>query len=424
MEQHLFLFLDSFINQLFFYSDKTSYTRSHQKFIKDMIFGIIGSRSCLLSNISRFLNEPTDLKHTHKRLARNLLNSTFPWEDLNTRSFDMCSRYIEKNDIIAFDPGDVSKAYAEKMDNLHYVHDGSLSKRSLGYEDFSVECIKWKKDKKLQLPLYHKMINASCDGYISQNHQILKAIEITLSNIPKGCGVWTFDRGHDRSILYTDAFLKKDFRWIVRIKNNRFLLPLEKTNILSLNSKKGVSASLLKKQISMTKTPSRLLFPKKSGDLYLGWIKVRLPFDKTKKPLSLVVVKDPRNKESVMFLTNCDVHDEVTALTAFGYYLERWGKEEGYRFCKSFLNLESLRTLRWASIEGVYNALNYAYLFLCLAYKEFGEQIEKRSVEVLKNFKHINKINYKYYRVAQVIQMIFAQHKGLGVYSGAMTQVG
>ncbi len=101
--------------------------------------GILGSRSTLLSNTARFLNEPMSLKHTEKRLSRMLGNETIPWEVLALRGFDMASRCVGKNDIIAFDPGDVSKRYAKKMAHLHLVHDGSQGRRVLGYYDLDCE---------------------------------------------------------------------------------------------------------------------------------------------------------------------------------------------------------------------------------------------------------------------------------------------
>ena len=37
-------------------------------------------------------------------------------------------------------------------------------------------------------------------------------------------------------------------------------------------------------------------------------------------------MQDPRNEKPVVFLTNLKVTDDLSAIVAFGYYLERWGK--------------------------------------------------------------------------------------------------
>ena len=56
------------------FSEKSSkkFTRPVMKFICDMIYGILASKSCLLSEIGRNLNEKISLRKTVTRLSRNL----------------------------------------------------------------------------------------------------------------------------------------------------------------------------------------------------------------------------------------------------------------------------------------------------------------------------------------------------------------
>lgn len=87
MKQQLIISTKALIDTLFQFLDfprgraKTEY----QRFINDMIFGILGSKSPLLSNISRFLNEDISLIHTQQRLSRLLRSHSIPWEDLFER---------------------------------------------------------------------------------------------------------------------------------------------------------------------------------------------------------------------------------------------------------------------------------------------------------------------------------------------------
>ena len=57
----------------------------HLRFIEQMITGLLGSKSTLISNVARFLNEPRKLKHTEKRLCRMLCNNKIPWDELKER---------------------------------------------------------------------------------------------------------------------------------------------------------------------------------------------------------------------------------------------------------------------------------------------------------------------------------------------------
>ena len=56
------------------FSEKISkkFSRPVMKFICNMIYGILASKSCLLSEIGRNLNEKIPLKKTVTRLSRNL----------------------------------------------------------------------------------------------------------------------------------------------------------------------------------------------------------------------------------------------------------------------------------------------------------------------------------------------------------------
>ena len=65
------------------------------------------------------------------------------------------------------------------------------------------------------------------------------------------------------------------------------------------------------------------------------------------------IAHDPRNKEPVRLLTTINPTTTEEALAIFGYYLERWGKEEGYRFTKSFLNLENIRMFNFNAISNL-----------------------------------------------------------------------
>lgn len=405
MSQQLIEFIDNFIDDLFFYSE--SKRRCHKLFIKDMMIGILGSKSTIIANVARFLLSNTTLKHTEKRLCRSLKNQNIPWEDLYLRSTHLAGLRVGNSDIIAFDPGDIIKKYADKMEGLYRVHDGSEDTCGNGYENFAVEAIQWKEGKKYHLPLYQHITNAGFDDYVSQNQQIINAIERVYGAIGKK-GIWVFDRGHDRSRIYENGLFKFPIKWIVRVKENRSVIPSNKRYLKG--NKKRMGLLTLAKQIPLTKGYYQIHHPKTTGRFHIGYEQVRLELDREKRLLNVLVCHDKRNKEPLVLLTNLEVNNNLSLMSATGYYLERWGKEEGFRFEKVYLNSENVRTLTYDSIENVCFLVYLVYLFICLYYQENDVELERQSEEVLQHFKSPDKVKYKYYRIAQLLRWQLWEH--------------
>ena len=92
--------------------------------------------------------------------------------------------------------------------------------------------------------------------------------------------------------------------------------------------------------------------------------------------MNLVIIKDPRHSKKIIFLKNLEVNSFLHATGVVGYCLERWGKEEGYRFTKSFLNYENIRTLNWKSTQALGILIHLVYIFITRAYKSMSEQLE------------------------------------------------
>src|SRR4051812_29036041 len=106
-----------------------------------MLIGILGTKSTLVANVARFLDEPRALRYTERRLCGLLKSPHPPWDDLKERTIEVGGFQVGRDDVIAFDPGDVIKEYAEKMENLYSVHDGSRDECGNGFEAFSVEAV-------------------------------------------------------------------------------------------------------------------------------------------------------------------------------------------------------------------------------------------------------------------------------------------
>lgn len=387
----------------------------HRRFLARTLTALLQTHSPWLSNLARALDEDRPLIRTEKMLSRLLgSKSPLPWPELDTRATELACHEVKFDDVIAFDPGDLIKEYAEKMDYLYRVHDGSKNQCGWGYEEFAVEAIQWRSGHRFHIPLYEKLTNASVPGYHSQNGQILHAIQAVYSFLGENRGIWTFDRGHDRGNLFTHVFLSPSLkiRWILRLKENRNVEPEDPAFRLPRQYHAGVFDIV--KQIRLTDQPLQLRFPKTTAPLYLGWHRVRLSSLDLEpgRWFSLIVAHDRRNQEPVALLTNLEVHSPEQALVVFGYYLERWRKEEGYRFLKTALHLERVRTLRWERIEHLAWLEHLAYFYLTLFYRSAPERIDAEMNRRLKHFKPLDQVSFRYYRVAQLVQILLAEQAG------------
>jgi len=125
-------------------------------------------------------------------------------------------------------------------------------------------------------------------------------------------------------------------RWVMRVKENRSVEPEDSSYRLPDKYQPGIFDIV--KQMKLTDLPLRLSFPQITGDIHLGWTRIKMIGDpKENRWFTLVVTHDRRNLKPLVLLTSESVTCAEDALIVFGHYLCRWGKQEGYRFCKSYL---------------------------------------------------------------------------------------
>ena len=101
-------------------------------FVSEMLFGIQSSQDVKLSNIARSLKEEITLIRTEKRLSRNLKSAELE-KELTPQLVRMGSSRIQPNAVLALDLSDIRKEYAQKMENLAMVRDGSTGELHQGY---------------------------------------------------------------------------------------------------------------------------------------------------------------------------------------------------------------------------------------------------------------------------------------------------
>ena len=108
------------------------YSKAKKKLIKELLYGIQASKDVKLSNVSRSLNEGISLLKTEDRLSRNLDDADFT-EGINQQICRLGSSRVLEDMVIAIDLGDIRKKYADKMEYLCGIHDGSENEVGKGY---------------------------------------------------------------------------------------------------------------------------------------------------------------------------------------------------------------------------------------------------------------------------------------------------
>ncbi|MCF1618461.1 hypothetical protein LQF63_12725, partial [Tetragenococcus koreensis] len=95
-----------------------------QKFIFDMVFGIVKSRSPLLSDIARALEEDTRLLYTVKRLSNR--GADFDdFQGLHQNYLQSIQSHLQEDMLVIVDNSDITKPFGEQFEALARVHDGS-----------------------------------------------------------------------------------------------------------------------------------------------------------------------------------------------------------------------------------------------------------------------------------------------------------
>lgn len=373
------------------------FKRPDQKFICQMLYGIQASKDVKLSNIARALGEKIALIKTETRLSRNA--SKEDWTDVvNLRLVEQGACRIGQDTVLALDIGDIDKPYAKAMENLAQVRDGSTGEsRSNGY--WTMQVLAADIEGEELIPLYGELYSQVASNFVSENLQILKAIDTVGAGVGQR-GIWVIDRGADRRRIY-HGILDRHIRFVIRMTGKRHLLF------------KGLLKSALTIAHKTACHVEREVIIQREGKtqkkkLTLGYEAVQLPF--RSESLYLVVIKGYSEKP-MMLLTNLDV-PKIGVERILEIYLTRWKCEESYRFIKQSYNLEDIRLLTYTGLRNMVALVQAVFYFVSV---ELGKKLKlnillKKVLEKSKRFFEIP--DFKQYAIADGIHRILFAYRG------------
>jgi hypothetical protein len=373
------------------------FDRPLQKFLRQMLFGILKSGKVQLNAIGRALQEKISLKKTTKRLGQHLGIGGL-WLTIMARALQTQRSYLRQCRYMVIDLSDIQKRYAEKMEGLAEVYDGSESATGPGYWLCNVTGVD--DSGALIVPAYSELYSL-VEESSSENAKLLSAIARVTDVVGNDC-IWVDDRGGDRKSLM-NPLLIDDRQFIIRQVGNRDLYYNG-----SKQSLKAISHTVqLTERYQVTKTKNN----RKIGETYhCGAAKVKLT--KKGKELWLVVLKEQRKGYCWLLCHLKETCKNKAIRTAFVGYGHRWKIEEVHRQVKVDYELEGICLQRYDALKAMnallWTALSFLYTRLdnlsidIITHVELGLQNRTKWADL---------IRFVYYKLAYAVKKLWALSK-------------
>jgi hypothetical protein len=371
-----------------------------RRFVAEMVFGIQARGSVRLTEVGRSLGEKISLKKTEERLSRQLGRKGLE-RKIQRRLIEQAAPRIEDDTLLVLDLSDVTKKYAEKMENLAQVRDGSEKELGWGYWTLNIVGANTKGTK--LVPLYGRLYSHAVGGHQSENEEIREAVGEVAEVVGKR-GIWVMDRGGGRRYVF-NYLLPNKLRFLIRVRGDR-----------GLRTAQGIDSA-----VSLARSCPMLfhetIVREEAGQerlvhLACGMRKVRLPG--RREDLTLVVVKG-FGKEPLMILTNLAVRrSRKSVWHVVLSYITRWRIEDVIRFVKQSYHLEDIRCLTYHRLQALM-VLVTAAAFFAAVYLGLRMKLRVLAGHVLRASKRVFGIpDFRLYALADGIrQFLYSQTQGL-----------
>lgn len=299
------------------------------KFVSDMQYGLSKSKSCLISEISRSLNEKIKLKNTIERLCDNL--QSFDENDakiIKDNYINEVKYYFPDEAISIFDDSDIAKRYGKKFEDLDQIVDASDPDKKIVNGYHVCEAVILGKNNKQPVSVYSEIYSCKSKNFESKNKYTIESIQTVIKVLSRKCNM-IFDRGYDdnKIIDYVDN------------SGNYFVIRMnDKRNFLFKNKKKNCYKEALKRK---GKVKMKLWFEDEKIEISVSHTKVTLPSNK--KEYELVFVYGLSEERPLILLTNRKIKSKEDVIKVVRLYFYRWRVEEYFRSKKQEYEFENMR---------------------------------------------------------------------------------
>ena len=375
-----------------------------RRFLAEAIYGIQARQSVRLTEIARSLEEKVPIRKTQYRLCRQLGRWGL-WEKITNILCHMASSRVKEDTLLVLDISDIAKKYAQKMEYLSMVRDGSEGTLANGYWICSV--IGAEPGERALTPLYSRLYSQAGPDFTSENAEVRKAISFVSEHTEKR-GIWVLDRGGDRRKII-HHLLGNKLRFIIRLKVDRHLV--YRGNKMSAAEHAAVCPMFYSERVVKEEKGKEKIY-----HLQFGYRTVKLP--ERKEQLSMVVVQG-FGQDPMMLLTDERVKKSRKSLwRIIESYITRWSIEETIRFIKQSYNLEDIRLLTYRRLQNMM-ALILAVSYFAMVYLGIKTKLRVLARHVLKAARRLFGIpDFRFYALADGIrELLFGRQKGLEGFS-------
>lgn len=382
-----------------YFSTITTITKPEVRCLKDMVLGVLKSKSVFVNQIAASLREPLKLKDVCKRLSSQYLKEDYAEKVINAH-LENISNSISKDDFILMDGTDISKKHAKYMEGLEFVKNGDTGEIGLGYNVLNINTINTHKEI---TPLYSKAYSYQM-GALSSNNEIKKSVREVKTHInDKGC--WVFDRGADNGIL-KDFFISECSQTIIRLKRNTKLF--HKDVAYQASQLAGKITFQVRQTVTKIKKDKPVL-----RHYELGAIPINYTIKGITHCLWLVVSRDKKHGGLCYLLVKSKLTTAIeVAKWAFKGYGLRWKIEEYHRHIKQEYKLEQVQL---KTFDGLQSMLAVLAVAMYIIYKKikaihFGLLLDT-------GYNYLNKhtirelTNFIYYKISKVVSILLMPTK-------------
>lgn len=374
--------------------DKTA-----RRFVEEAVYGMIASQSVMLTEMGRQLESRVSLKKIEERFSRQLIKPRL-WNSLHQRILSMASSRVKDRTLLILDLSDLKKKYAEKMEHMATVRDGS-DKGELVHGYWTNQVIASEVGSNEITPLHFSLYSQASPDFTGENNEILKAID-QVGTAVQNRGIWVIDRGGDRDALY-EPLLRNKRDFIIRMVGSRDLI--YKGRIVRSLWLAFSCRSPYQKSFVRIRQGKEVQY-----NIRFGFVPVQLP--NMDAPLNMVVVQGISNKP-MMLLTTLQINPgEKDLWFIIQAYMKRWSIEETIRFVKQTYDLENIRVLRYTRLQNMMALLLAVFYFVAVVL----DQTQKLTImagHILKSAKRVFGIpDFKYYALGDGLSNIFSRFPG------------
>ena len=367
----------------------TPLTRPERKFLADMVYGMLASRSCLLSEIAHSLQESIQKINVVDRLSQHLAKGTPSAAQI--AYLKLARQMLPSEPTVYIDDSDVIKPEGYHFEALGLVRDGSASteEKTVYQKGYHVTEACAMTANQQPVSIFSEVHSTKEKNFTSINDITFSAIDRAIAWF-KHC-TFAMDRGYDDNKLFL-KLLNAEQDFVIRIRKNRKLY---------YHNRWFTAPELCARRKGKVKM--KLHYRGKDHDAYLSHVKVKMTASKCDVNLVLVygITEHP-----MMLVTNKPITSKADVMAVACTYFGRWRIEEYFRAKKQVFGFENFRVRSLSAINALNFCLTAAMTFLTRIVTKQKSALFHTIIQAADPIK--KKVHFFHYRLASGVQRLLS----------------